>query len=202
MRIGLSCLLAMVVLAIFDPTRSSGHSLSIVAFFILLLARELELISFPRIRKLVIPSLLLIVLASAGLRLAQGINVVAKSIKNGYSNAAVAEAIDSVFDSAGKNYVIFGSTELWPYFNPRSNVLIVDFRHKWDVNRLSDAIKSVDYIIVDKSYEEEDWENNFLNRYPGIKLKTICKVGNPMSGWYFLKVTRPVFRNELEDMQP
>jgi len=90
-------------------------------------------------------------------------------------------------------HVVFGSTELWPYFNPRSNVLIVDFRHKWNLSSLSDVIKSVDYIIIDKSYEEEEWEKNFLSRYPGIELKTIRKVGNPMSGWYFIRVTKPSF---------
>jgi hypothetical protein len=191
MHIGLSALLAMVALAIFDPLRSVGHALTIVAFFILLLARELELISFPRMRKLVIPLLLLIVFSSAGIRFAQGINVAAKSVKNGFSNAAMVETMSNVFNSAGKKYVVFGSTELWPYFNPKTNVILIDFRHKYALNRLSEAIKSVDYIIIDKFYEEEKWEKNFLSRYPGIELKTIRQVGNPMSGWYFLKVTKP-----------
>jgi len=192
-RIGLSCLAAMVFLAIFGPTRSSGHSMFLVAFFILIVARELELVPFPRTKKLVIPLLLLIVFVSVGMRFAQGINVVAKSIKNEYSNAAVVEAIDAVFDSSRKNYVVFGSTELWPYFNPKKNVLIVDFRHKWTINRLSDALKSVDYIIIDKSYDDENWEKKFLSRYPGIELKSVHEVGNPMSGWYFIRVTRPSF---------
>jgi len=193
MRIGLSCLFAVAALANFGPTDSVGHALPVAAYLFLLLARELELISFPRIRKLAVPLLLGIVFASAGIRFAQGINVVAKSIKNGFSNAAIVETMSDVFNSAGKNYVVFGSTELWPYFNPKTNVLIIDFRHKYALNRLSDSVKSVDYIIIDKPYEEEGWEKTFLSRYPGIELKTVRKVGNPMSGWYFIRVTRPSF---------
>jgi hypothetical protein len=193
MGIVLSCMMGVAALAIFDPTPLAGHLIPLMAVFILLLARELELISFRRMRKLVIPLLLLIVLASTGIRFAQGIKVAAKGIKNGYSNAALTEAIGGVFKPGGKNYVLFGPTELWPYFDPRSNVLMVDFRYKWSMSRLSDGIKSVDYIIVEKSYLELDWENNFLSRYPGIKLSTVCNVGNPNSGWYFLKVIKASF---------
>jgi hypothetical protein len=192
-RIGLSCFFAVAVLVLFDPWGMAGHALPIVAFLFLLLARELELITRPWIRKLVFPLLLVIILCSSGIRMVQGINVTAKSIKYGFSNAAAVEAISHVFNSPGKKYLVFGAAELWPYFDPQRNVVIVDYRHNYTINRLAEYIKSVDYLIINKSYEEEDWGEKFLKRYPGIKLEPVVKVGIPMSGGYFLKIVRPVF---------
>ena len=96
-----------------------------------------------------------------------------------------------VCTSEAKNCVVIGGAELWPYFDPKRNVIIVDARTSRRINELSGVVESVDFIILNKDYAGYGWENRFSGRYPHIKLRTIAEVGNPGSGRDFVKIIKP-----------
>lgn len=187
--ISVGCLFAIGILTFIDPAPWPAHALVVVPFFIVILALELNLPYSPKIIRTSICFLFVFVLLSAGIKVARGLNIMQKSMQNEYSNTAVFNVINDVFKPKDKDYIVIGPTELWPYFNPKSNVVIIEARKR--SRSLSDYIETVDFIILNNDYEHYDFENRFRNTYPHVKLKTIAKVGNLKSGWHFVKIIKP-----------
>lgn len=184
------CLFAVGVLAFADSHRWGSHALPVVPFFLLILARELELLHVPKIKHLGIALLFALVFLSATIKVAQGTRIIIKAVQNGYSNAAVVDTMNNVFSSKSKSYVIICPTELWPYINPKMNVVIYDHARKGIKDNAALFLATIDFIILNDDYHD-DWEREFRKRYPVIELKAISEVGNAKSGSSFVKIIKP-----------
>jgi hypothetical protein len=187
----LGCLAAIGVLAL-DPHRWSVHALPVVPFFLMVLARELDVAHNTKIKYSAVSFLFILVFISAGIKVAQAGKIIIKGIHTGYNNMALVNAIDNVFNE-DKNYIIVGPTELWPYIKSKTNVTIIDTTRSKNIEVLTDYLKKIDYIIINNDYEAYNWERRFRERYPDIGLKTVAEVGNTKGGWHFVKIIKPVF---------
>lgn len=189
-RLGIliGCLAAIGVLAVFDPQITATHAVPIVPFFFLVLGKELELIRSQNAKYLAVSVVFLLVFISAALKFALAGKIIAQGIESGYSNASVASVMDRVFD-LDKSYVVIGPTEVWPYVNPKVNVVIVDARSA-KMDSLVDVVQRTDLVILNREYNGYFWESRFREYYPSIRLQSVASVADANTGPDFLKVVK------------
>jgi len=180
---------ALGVLAL-DPHPWGAHALPLLPFFIIFLAKELNVTDMKRLKHAVISILFVLILLSAGAQIGFATRVVMKCTQNGLNNRAVVDLMKEIFN-ADKTFLVVGPTEIWPYINSRTNVTIFDAKIA-KLDDLSRYMKEIDYFILNKDYKGYDWENRFREKYPDVPLKTVAEIGDENSGWPFLKVMKPV----------
>ncbi len=191
MSIALGCLTALGTLTFVDPHPWASHGLAIVPFFMVILARELESVKDLKARSVGISFLLVLVIFCAAVKVGQGANQIRKGIQYKYSNPAVITTLNNVLVEK-KNYVIIGPTEVWPYINPKANVVINDNARAKGMEALRGIINEFDFIVLDSDYEGYNWEARFKERYPLIRLEKIAEVGTLENGSYHLKILKPI----------
>lgn len=191
--IPMGCVAAIGVLAFVDPIRCkwAAHALPVVIFFIIILAMVLNIVPNKKQKYLGITLLFVFVIFSSGIKIAQGINIMRKGILNGYTNNSVIKVMKHVFNDEEKSYNIIGPTELWPYINQKTNIIIIDKRSTREIEELKNHLGEIDYIIINNDYQGFNWEEEFRKRYINVELETIAKVGKTNSGWYFVKILKP-----------
>jgi len=181
---------ALGVLAL-DPHPWGAHALPLVPFFIIFLAKELRIIHNTRLKHVVISLLIAFTLLSAGAQISFAGRIVMKCTPSGFSNRAVVDLMQSIFNDNRKNYLVVGPTEIWPYINSRTNVAIFDAKMQ-KLDEIYRYMNKIDYFILNKDYRGYDWENRFREKYPTVALATVAEIGDENSGWPFMKVMKPV----------
>lgn len=189
--IPMGCVAAIGVLTFIDPVRWAAHALPVVPFFIIILAIVLNIIPNQKQKYIGVILLFIFVIFSSGVKLAHGINVMRKGILNGYTNNSVIKIMKHVFNDEGRSYNVIGPTELWPYINQKTNIIIIDRRSTSGIEDVKNHLGEVDFIIINNDYQGYNWEERFRKRYTNIELETIAKVGKTNSGWHFVKIFRP-----------
>ncbi|MFC1815033.1 hypothetical protein ACFL0M_03615 [Thermodesulfobacteriota bacterium] len=189
--IPVGCIFAIGIMTMVGPFRTSwpAHAIPIVPFFILMLALGLTLSRSPKIKYWSVSFLFVLVLLSAGIKFAQSGRIITRCIRIGYSNMDAVKFINNIFKPKNKGFVVVGPTELWPYFNPETNIVIIDIRRRPEA--YSKFMDRVDFIILNKDYLSYNWENRFRDSYPDIKLKTIAEIGEKNVSSPFLKIIKP-----------
>lgn len=180
---------AVGVLAL-DPHPWAAHALPLIPFFIIFLAKEIDLTYATKSKHAVIFLLFILVFLSVGSQMGYAGRMVMKCTQSGFSNGAVVDLMKSVFNEDRK-YLVVGPTELWPYIDQKTNVTIFDAK-LGKMDELSRYMKRIDCFFVDKDYKGYKWEQRFREKYPDVALQTVAEIGNENSGWPFVKVLKPV----------
>ncbi|MDY6973877.1 MAG: hypothetical protein SV775_16375 [Thermodesulfobacteriota bacterium] len=175
------CAAACIVLAL-DPKPWSFHALPVVPFFIILLANQLNLTDNLRLKNIAVFLLFALIVLSAGTKLALGGRIVIKSAQNGYSNTEFIDLMTRILDDKDKDYLIVGSTGVWPYIHPTTNVVIFDAKPA-RMPELKKYLSEIDCILVDNDYKAYNWVSCFETMYPEVYLKRMESIGKEESGW-------------------
>ena len=187
------CAAACMVLAL-DPKPWSFHALPVVPFLIIVLANQLKLMDNLRMKNIAVFLLFALIVLSAGTKLALGGRIVLKSAQNGYSNMELIDLMTRILDDKDKDYLIVGSTGIWPYIHPATNVVIFDAKPA-RMPELKKYLSEIDCILIDKDYKGYNWVSCFETMYPEVYLKQMESIGKEEGGWPFMKGLKPVSRD-------
>jgi hypothetical protein len=93
--------------------------------------------------------------------------------KGGYNIMAAQEALNTITPKRDEPYYIVGPTELWPFFDPHKNIIIIDSRSKNKLYRIEPLLAQIDYILINRDFIGHNFENNFSSYFPDYEFKLI-----------------------------
>ena len=177
----LSIFTGFALFALIDPHRADVHVIPIVPFFFILISQTINVKAFEKRKAQHLLIGLICCLASVSSIVLAG-KIAVEGRNSGYNIRSLSSYFEKVFDDQGRDYLVVGPTEVWPFLPKGINITILDTtRSGHDFSPLEPLVESVDYVLINKDYQSYNWEKRFLKHFPDYALKKAFFIGSKES---------------------